>query len=180
MSCSDCMKLKRPGIKFLFWVLDILIGNSIPRKLSYFFCDIYEILNLNAFGMYYIKIIFLNIRENFNSRYMVFIYYETKVKPSSERTASSNATEVQSNLFITDMLYNGHLVIADTFLRDRPNHGQSLIEKPLYSGYFYSGHFFWAPHEYFGQYLPLNSGHLIVGWENRKHIHVFAWHISLF
>ena len=32
------------------------------------------------------------------------------------------------------MLYNGHLVIADTFLRNRPNHGQTLIEKPLYSG----------------------------------------------
>ena len=39
------------------------------------------------------------------------------------------------------MLYNGHLVIADTFLRNRPNHGQTLIEKPLSSGHFYSGHF---------------------------------------
>ena len=48
--------------------------------------------------------------------------------------------DVQSNLSIVDMLYSGHLVIADTFLRDRPNHGQILLEKFLYSGYFYSGH----------------------------------------
>ena len=49
---------------------------------------------------------------------------------------------VQSNLSIADMLYNGHLVIAETFLRNLPNHGQTLIEKPLHSGHFYSGHFF--------------------------------------
>ena len=47
---------------------------------------------------------------------------------------------LQSNLSITDMLYNGHLVIAYTFLRNRPIHGQALIEKPVYSGHFYSGH----------------------------------------
>ena len=41
------------------------------------------------------------------------------------------------------MLYNGHLVIADIFLRNRPNHGQTFIEKPLYSGYFYSWHLLW-------------------------------------
>ena len=33
------------------------------------------------------------------------------------------------------MLYNGHLVIADTFLRDRPNRGQTLLEKPLHNGH---------------------------------------------
>ena len=38
------------------------------------------------------------------------------------------------------MLYNGHLVIAETFLRNQPNHGQNLMEKPLYSGHFYRGH----------------------------------------
>ena len=38
------------------------------------------------------------------------------------------------------MLYNGHLVMADTFLRNRPNHGQTLMEKPLHSEHFYSGH----------------------------------------
>ena len=63
------------------------------------------------------------------------------------------------------MLYDRHLV-ADTFLRNRPNHGQTLIEKPLYSGHFYSGHF--------GQNLPLNSGHLMIGWENRKYMNVFV------
>ena len=29
------------------------------------------------------------------------------------------------------MLYNGHLVIADMFLRGRQNHSQTLLEKPL-------------------------------------------------
>ena len=28
---------------------------------------------------------------------------------------------MQSNLFVMDMLYNGHLVIADIFLRGWPN-----------------------------------------------------------
>ena len=45
---------------------------------------------------------------------------------------------VQSNLSIADMLYSRHLVIADTFLRNWQNHVQTLIEKPLYSGHFYS------------------------------------------
>ena len=45
---------------------------------------------------------------------------------------------LQSNLSIADILYNGHVVIADTFLRNRINHRQTLIEKPLYSGGFYS------------------------------------------
>ena len=56
---------------------------------------------------------------------------------------------IQWNLSIADTLYSGHLVIADTFSRNWTNHGQTLIEKPLYSGHFYSGHlviadtFFW-------------------------------------
>ena len=45
------------------------------------------------------------------------------------------------------MLYNGHLVIADTFLWNRLNHGQTLIEKPLYSGHYYSGHWRWDEDE---------------------------------
>ena len=45
--------------------------------------------------------------------------------------------------------------MADTFLKNRPNHGQTLTEKPLIAGtfivdIFYSGHFFWAPREHFG------------------------------
>ena len=44
------------------------------------------------------------------------------------------------NLSIADMLYNGHLLKADTSLTNRSNHGQTLIEKPLYSGHLYSGH----------------------------------------
>ena len=45
---------------------------------------------------------------------------------------------LQSNLSIVDMLYNEYLVIADPFPRNWPNHAQTLIEKPLYSGHFYS------------------------------------------
>ena len=41
---------------------------------------------------------------------------------------------IQWNLSIADMLYSGHLSIADTFLKNGWTHGQSLIEKPLYSG----------------------------------------------
>ena len=36
--------------------------------------------------------------------------------------------------------YNGHLVMADTSLRKRPNRGQTVTEKPLFSGHIYSGH----------------------------------------
>ena len=65
------------------------------------------------------------------------------------------------------MLYNGHVVKADIFLRNWPNHGQTLIEKPLYSG-----HFLGVLVEHFGQNLPLNSGHPKIGWEKRKHMDI--------
>ena len=55
--------------------------------------------------------------------------------------------EIQSNLSIADMLYNGHLVIAETF---------------------------WVPGEQFEQKLPVNSGDTIIGWGNRKHIDVIV------
>ena len=42
---------------------------------------------------------------------------------------------IQSNLSIADITYNGQLVIANTFLKNRPNHGKTLIEKLLYSGH---------------------------------------------
>ena len=41
--------------------------------------------------------------------------------------------ELQSNLSIMGMLYSGYLVTANTV---SPNHGQTLIEKPLYSVHF--------------------------------------------
>ena len=66
------------------------------------------------------------------------------------------------------MLYNGHLVIAGNFLRNRPNHSQMLKEKPLHNGHFYSGHLFRAPREHFGQNLPLDSGHPMVVWEKEN------------
>ena len=79
---------------------------------------------------------------------------------------------MQSNLSITDMLYNRHLVIADTFLRDRPNRRQTPFEKTLYDRHFtedicYSGLFFWAPREHFGQNLRVNSGNPMIGREKR-------------
>ena len=82
------------------------------------------------------------------------------------------------------MLYKGHLVIVDIFLRNRPNHGQTLIEKHYIADTFladicYSEHFFWAPGEHFRQNLPLNSGHPMIGWEKRRHMDVFVWQISL-
>ena len=86
---------------------------------------------------------------------------------------------VQSNLSIADMLHSRHLVIADTFLRNWQNHVQTLIEKPLYSEHFYSRRLlYWAPRGHFGQNFPLNREHLMIGRENRKHAHVFVWHIS--
>ena len=67
---------------------------------------------------------------------------------------------------------------------NRPNRIQTLIERLLYSGYFYSeicysGHFFSAPHENFGQNSLLNNRHPMTGSEKRKHMHVFNRHISL-
>ena len=64
------------------------------------------------------------------------------------------------------MLYEGHLVIADSFLRSRLSHRQTIIEKPLYSGRFYSGHLlnwtlFWALRENSGLNSPLYSGYHI-------------------
>ena len=38
----------------------------------------------------------------------------------------------------------------------------------------YSGHFLGAPREHFGQNLSLNSGHILIDWENREHIRVFV------
>ena len=37
------------------------------------------------------------------------------------------------------MLYSGHLLIPGTFSWNRPNHSQTLIEKPLYSGHLCGG-----------------------------------------
>ena len=37
-----------------------------------------------------------------------------------------------------DMLYSGHLVIADTFSWSRLNRNQTFREKPVYSGHLYS------------------------------------------
>ena len=59
------------------------------------------------------------------------------------------------------MLYSGSLVIADTFKWNRPNHGQTLVEKPLYSRHAYSGHNFLAPRGKFKPNFPLYSGHPI-------------------
>ena len=64
------------------------------------------------------------------------------------------------------MLYSRRLVIAGNFSWNPPNHGQTLIEKPLYSGTFkvdncYSGHNFSASHEKIKLNLSLYSEHPI-------------------
>ena len=46
---------------------------------------------------------------------------------------------IQPNLSIADMLRSGHFMVAETFSWNRLNHGQTLIEKPGYSGHFCSG-----------------------------------------
>ena len=47
------------------------------------------------------------------------------------------------------MLYNGHLLIADIFLRNRPNQGQTLMKKLLYGGHFYTGHLLYIADTFF-------------------------------
>ena len=47
---------------------------------------------------------------------------------------------VQSYLSIADILYSGHLAIADRIFWSRQNPYKFLIKKPLYSGHGYSGH----------------------------------------
>ena len=49
---------------------------------------------------------------------------------------------IQSNQSIEDMLYSGHLVMADTVSWNRPNRGQTLIEKTLHSDTFIARQFF--------------------------------------
>ena len=77
-----------------------------------------------------------------------------------ERVVSAT---IQSNLSLADMLHNGDLVIEDTFLSNRLNHGQTLY----IAGIFVKRTLFWAPEKHFGQNLPVNSGHPVIGWENR-------------
>ena len=59
------------------------------------------------------------------------------------------------------MLYSGHLAIVDHFSWKQPNHGQTLVEKPLFSGHFYSRHNLLAPCEQFKPNFLLYSGHPI-------------------
>ena len=47
---------------------------------------------------------------------------------------------IQSNLSTVDILYSGHLVIADRFSRNPPNPGQTLLANPASSEQFYSGY----------------------------------------
>ena len=66
---------------------------------------------------------------------------KTVLKPNTGGTKNKNGTTVEPVYSgHADMLYSGHLIIADRFSRNGPNHGQTLIEIPLYSGQFYSGH----------------------------------------
>ena len=71
--------------------------------------------------------------------------------------------------------------MPDTLLRNRPNHSQTLIEKPLYSGHLLKRALFWASREHFGQNFPLNSGNLH-DWSGKKKTHAcfYLTHFSTF
>ena len=81
---------------------------------------------------------------------------------SLSKQGFDSVKEIQSNLSIADMLYIGHIVTADIFSWNQPNHDR----KPLHSGHFYSGQLLWETHflakrEKFKPNLPLYSGHPI-------------------
>ena len=82
--------------------------------------------------------------------------------------------DLQLNLSIADMLYNGYLVIADNFFkapaesRLKSHRKSSTLWTHLLRTFFIA---FKSPREHFGQNLPLNSGHPVIGWEKRKHMH---------
>ena len=88
-------------------------------------------------------------------------------------------------VFRSNLLYNGHLVIADIFFNEPAKSWSNSYRKNIYiadtfvADICYSGHFFWAQCEHFGQSLPLNSGHPMISWEKRKHRHVFIRQISV-
>ena len=140
---------------------------KIPKVDSNHTC--LEVINLdsalNKDGNYYPQVFLKECKEvirhiidelEISSRKIILLTIQSFVKgtifakntlkqrfPLSLKFAHPSSARIQilkSNLSIADMLYNGHLVIADTVLRNRPNRGQTLIEKPLYRGHFYSGH----------------------------------------
>ena len=63
--------------------------------------------------------------------------------------------EIQWNLFVADMLYSGHLPIADTFFR---NQLSPTMVKPLYFEPLYSGHLSIADTFSENQWCPLLRG----------------------
>ena len=83
-----------------------------------------------------------------NSYYCIYCPDMLKIyQRESKFFEFSRDTNTAKYLSIVDRLHSEHLVIVDTFQLNRPNHGQTLIEKPLYSGQFiadncYSGHKF--------------------------------------
>ena len=87
----------------------------------------------------------------------------------------------------SDMLYDGHLVIAETSLRNRPNHVK-LSQKNLYKASSFipdiccSRHFFGALREHFVQNLLFNKWTPYDSLEKKEthvEMHVFNWHIYL-
>ena len=72
----------------------------------------------------------------FNVEYMwcvckvLYIYLQMDVPQDLMHTTSHYFySELQSNVPMADMLYNGQLLIGDTFFRNLPNHCQTVIEK---------------------------------------------------
>lgn len=65
--------------------------------------------------------------------------------------------KIQSNLSIMDMVYSERPAIEYNFSWNQSNDSQTLIEKPIYSGHFYSGHYLLAPREKFKPYIHIYS-----------------------
>ena len=81
---------------------------------------------------------------------------------SLSKQGFDSVKEIESNLFIADMLHIGHIVTADIFSWNQPNYDR----KPLHSGHFYSEQLLWETHflakrEKFKPNLPLYSEHPI-------------------
>ena len=73
--------------------------------------------------------------------------FKTSNKSYNNKINNKNTNDTCINKLSNSLkpVYSGHAILrtfgnSGHFLRYRPNHGQNLIEKPLYSGEFYSGH----------------------------------------
>ena len=99
----------------------------------------------------------------YNIYIYIYIYICMYIYIKYQKIFCSHVYAYLASAFRSKPSFNSNLSIADTFIAD----------------ICYSGHFFKAPCEHFGQNFPLNSGHPKFGSEKRKHMHVFIRHIYL-